>query len=360
MNTPEAIPPTANRPTPALSPAVPPALVLQVNAERNITGVGVSADGKLFATGRVRHHRMSPSKRYWHASPPMRCTHPILTGRATRSTSSFTADARCLLFSGGIAPTVWDIAAGRIVHIARDIRGDGRFTADGRHFWEYRMTEKTPKQPGDPHGEFVLWNIAGGKVERTLPGLHGALQDISRDGTRAATLLGTRTPPILALPGMCTCGMDPVTVDPQFVIWDLRTGKEITRLNGMMGNKLDSSTAAFSGDGRKFAASDYAVQWYGAPGDPAKRSAAPGQPVSLGYAARPVATRHQVDLMACIETVWSSVPIAINSSGVRISGISTAEHSSGKGWIIPIARGDISTRCARCCRMADRCHHLCQ
>ncbi len=94
--------------------------------------------------------------------------------------------------------------------------------------------------------ELRLWNIAGDKVVRTVPDIIGGLEAISRDNTRAVTLTG-----VPRKAGRITLGTD----QQEFIVWDLLSGKEITRLKGLTGSYLSNDAAVFSPDGSKFAAS---------------------------------------------------------------------------------------------------------
>jgi len=184
----------------------------------------------------------------------------------------FSADNRRLLFNGdkNSPPVVWDIAAGQAVPTAKSVAGLGRFTTEGK-YWEYQTPYKygpghtlsysdsthglllaylTIENPGQENfltmpATLNLRDPVSGNIERTVPGISGQLLDISRDNRKAVTLTGT--PSIV--------GKEMTDVDhAEFIVWDLTTGKEITRLKGLSGSHVEPNAVRFSPDGRQFAA----------------------------------------------------------------------------------------------------------
>ncbi len=90
-----------------------------------------------------------------------------------------------------------------------------------------------------------LWDVAVGRLERTVSGLYGDLLDISRDNTRAVTLTG-----IPLREGSGISG----TYNAKLIEWDLTTGKEIAVMKDVY-DYIAPHAALFSPDGTKFAAS---------------------------------------------------------------------------------------------------------
>ena len=182
----------------------------------------------------------------------------------------FSPDNRHLLCNGAFAtpPMDWDIATGHAVTAPKAVSGYGHFTADG-HYWEYRtpygfhyVRTSLPATQGMPleylyldTGEkdnlltvpatLNLRDLESGNIERAVPGITGQLLDISRDNRKAVTVTGAPR-----MRGNTMLGID----NAEFIVWDLSSGKEITRLNGLHGFIIERNAARFSPDGSKFAA----------------------------------------------------------------------------------------------------------
>ncbi len=160
------------------------------------------------------------------------------------SNAAFNQDGRRLLIAGdeGKPPLVWDLFAGSAVALPKALTGPGRFTTDGRKYWEHR-------EDNEQQASLRLWNIDDGKLERTLPGITGDLLDISRDNTRAVTVTG------VSATGEAQAG-----ANAEYIIWDLTTGQALARMPGVAG--MPAKAARLSPDGRTLAAagSDTATQ----------------------------------------------------------------------------------------------------
>ncbi len=190
----------------------------------------------------------------------------------------FSPDNRRLLCNGalGTPPMCWDIAAGKAVTAPKSVTGYGHFTAEG-DYWEYRtpygfhyVRSALPETQGLPleylaldteekenfltvPATLTLRKPASGDIVRTVPGLSGQLLDISRDNRKAVTVTG-----MPRMSGDTMRGID----HAEFIVWDLSSGKEMTRLKGLSGFIIERKAARFDPDGSKFAA---AASTYGAP-----------------------------------------------------------------------------------------------
>ncbi len=193
----------------------------------------------------------------------------------------FSRDNRQLLCNGDdrTPPMICDIATERSMPAPKDIAAFGRFAVDGK-YWEYRTPYRfdfclscrdftrgkileymqiydygsRPSNFLNAPAVLQLRDPASGAIERTLPAITGELLDISRDNHKAVTLTGTpRMEENIRMLG---------TDNPEFILWDLESGKEITRLKGVPGFVVERKGAVFSPDGSKFAA---AVSSYTAP-----------------------------------------------------------------------------------------------
>ncbi len=245
--TPEKASPTtarqmpATETVPAATPAVaPPAMVLQFGNVNRVRALAVSPDGTRLATLGADNAAL-----IWDlASGALQDRVPNV--RSETGTLTFSQDSRRLLISGDVVqpPIAWDIAEKRGIPIPKTLTGDGRFTADGKEYWQYTLVEQDKDNELKSRSALKLWNLAGGRLERTVPGLTGELLDISRDNTRAVTLTGTPWKI-----GQSILGAN----DAELIVEDLTTGKEITRLKGLNGY-LSHGAALFSPDGNKFAA----------------------------------------------------------------------------------------------------------
>ncbi len=177
-----------------------------------------------------------------------------------------------------IQPMVWDIALERAMATPADLTAFGRFTPEG-NYWEYqtpyayhycRMT--LPATHGrmleflqlDNRVQNNFLNMPArlrlrdpitGDIMRAVSGITGQLLDISRDNRKAVTLTG-----VPRMPGNTLLGTD----NTELIVWDLATGKELTRLKGLNGFLVERKAAIFSPDGSKFAA---ASSTYNAPPD---------------------------------------------------------------------------------------------
>jgi len=251
-----AIPPqhlsTAQADTPHAGPrqtaahTEPPVMTVQTGNISTLNGLAVSPDGKRMVTMSYDHSLV-----LWDvAGGKVLQRIPDIGGDKI----TFSQDGqRLLIINYQQTPQVWDLATGRALILPKGLTADGQFSADGRQYWEYKLVEREANNVQYTNNVYLyhsryeldLRDLVSDKVVRTVTGMTGRLIAISRDNALAITLTGTPQ-----FKGAAMLGTD----DAEFIVWDLHSGKELTRLAGLPNHILPGMQMALSPDGKKFAA----------------------------------------------------------------------------------------------------------
>lgn len=225
--------------TPKTPSQASPSMTLQIGNNNLLNGLVVSPNNKYLATISLDNTTV-----IWDLASGMVLDR--IQG-VDGNRLQFSKDSRFLCIPGEQKPpVVWDIAAGQAIPMPKGITGGGWFTIDGSKYWELLPIEKHAENYLLNRWEYKLWDLAGGKVEREISTITGDPRGISRDNTRAVTITGT----LLMKEGF-NAGIEQV----EFLVWDLTTGKELTRMKGLSGTICMRTNETFSPDGKRFAAS---------------------------------------------------------------------------------------------------------
>jgi RNA polymerase sigma factor (sigma-70 family) len=240
--------------------------LVQMRAEKQLTGIALSPDGTTVATGEIEG-----TVRLWQAATGK----PLATLKGHTALVvglAFAPDSKTLASTGNDQlVSVWDVATGKRLHELRWPVPEAMcvaFTPDG----------KTLAAGGRGAGATIhFWDVATGKGRRPLPGLQQEVWGLafSPDGKTLAGACGRETPSLRqwdvalwqetrlveALGGQtATVAFSPNgkllasgRLSGHLYVWEVLTGKEVVRVAAHPGRSYGTFSVAFAPDGRMLA-----------------------------------------------------------------------------------------------------------
>jgi RNA polymerase sigma factor (sigma-70 family) len=196
--------------------------LVQMRAEKQLTGMALSPDGTTVATGEI-----DGTVRLWRAATG----HPLATLKGHTAIVvglAFAPDGKAFASTGNDQRVcVWEVATGKLLHELPDRLPESfcvAFSPDG----------KTLAAGGRGAGLTIpFWDVATGKGLRPLPGLQQEVWGLSfsPDGKCLAGACGRETPSLR--------------------LWDVALGKEVRQLEAAGGAR--TAAVAFSPNGKLLA-----------------------------------------------------------------------------------------------------------